>query len=67
MTNIFTPTICSQLEYEMDMILDKSHVVKTAVNDWHTEWAPAIKKFSESAPKKAAKALLDEAKDLGKH
>lgn len=56
-----------QLEYKMELILDKSNVVKSAVNDWQTKWVPAIKKYSETAPKKAAKALLDEAKDLGEY
>ena len=55
-----------QIDLEMDLILEKKTVVKTAASAWVSTWVPAINAYSASLKGKATKEALKNAQETYK-
>ena len=51
-----------QLEQEIDLILEKRDVFKSALQDWTSSWVPAIIQYGESAQTGKTAAVVVQAK-----
>ena len=54
--------MCTQLELEFDLILQKKDAVSNAIIDWRMKWVPAICSFARSQTSKAIKAIVAQEK-----
>lgn len=48
----------TQLEQEMDLILDKRDSVKIAGREWDAKWTPAIQSYAASLSSKSARDAI---------
>ena len=54
--------IYTQLEQEMDLILEKKDVSKSALQQWTTVWVPSILQYAETCTGKKVASAITQAK-----